>query len=74
MTPIDTRKWYRVMLCFPVETQAESLSDAIEEAMAGFLSELDANGLDVAHDLLATDANDVYPLDTNPLYDDDPTN
>ena len=59
----DGRRWFRVMLVFPVETLAFDADDAIVEAMEGFITELEENGLDVAHDLLATDSNDVYPVD-----------
>ena len=65
MTQAESRRWYRVMLCYPVEVLADDAEDALDEAMVAFLTELDENGLDVAHDLLASDSNDVYLLDEN---------
>ena len=61
----ESRRWFRVMLCFPVEVLADDAEDALDEAMVALLTELDENGLDVAHDLLASDTNDVYLLDEN---------
>lgn len=66
----DGRRWFRVMLVFPVETLAFDADDAIEEAIEGFLTELDENGLDVARELLATDSNDVYPIDDTDAHGD----
>ena len=65
------RPWFHVMLIFPVEVQADDTEDAIDEAIHAFLTELSENGLDVAHDLLATDSNDVYPLDATTMYTED---
>lgn len=65
-----SKRWFHVMLVFPVEVEAEDHEDAIEEAMHAFLTELSENDLDVAHDMLATDAGDVYPID-GPSYEDD---
>ena len=65
------RPWFHVMLVFPVEVQADDTEDAIDEAIHGFLTELSENGLDVAHDLLATDSNDVYPIDVTTMYTED---
>ena len=70
MEPIDTRRWFRVMLCFPIEVLADDADHALDEAMDAFVSTLNEDGLDVAHDLLASDANDVYEIDP----DDAPTN
>ena len=61
----ESRRWFRVMLCFPVEVLSNDAEDALDDAMAALLTELDENGLDVAHDLLASDSNDVYLLDEN---------
>ena len=61
----ESKRWYRVMLCFPVEVEANDAEDALDEAMAALATELDENGIDEIHDLLASDSNDVYLLDEN---------
>lgn len=66
----SNKSWFHVMLIFPVEVEAEDQEDAIDQAMDAFLDEVEENGIDVLHDMLATDPVDVYPIE-HPSYEED---